>query len=46
MRFASKMNTELERTRHPKMIPAMTGAIENLELRFANAEKVRKRSVS
>jgi amino acid transporter len=36
----------LQRVRYPKMMPALTGAIENVELEFANAERIRRRSVS
>jgi amino acid transporter len=35
----------LQRARHPKMIPAMRRAIENVELQFANVGTVAKRSV-
>jgi hypothetical protein len=31
--------------RHPKVIPAMVGAIEDVELQFATSERIRKRSV-
>jgi hypothetical protein len=36
----------LQRIRHPRMIPAMTGAIESVEMEFANAERLRERSAS
>ena len=35
----------VQRVRDPKMIPAMTDAIEGVELEFANAERVSKRPV-
>lgn len=35
----------LQRVRHPKMIPDMRSAIENVELQFANARSIAKRSV-
>ena len=35
----------LQRARHPKMIPDMRSAIENVELQFANARSIAKRSI-
>jgi amino acid transporter len=35
-----------QKARHPEMMPDMQGAIENVELQFANAERASKSSVS
>ena len=35
----------LHHARHPKVIPAMVGAIEDVELQFAASERIRKGSV-